>query len=318
MALALVALCVWTPPALAERVRVRAASDPGLALAQGRQQALERALAEAVLSEAVALMPEPPAEARRDALRTHLAPMARQYVQSYQELGRAPQEPQAEQPAQPVGAGPGAAVPPTGAPVEMELDVETNRAALRRTVLRLGFLAGERHPGGYVLRLGPGLSAQEAGRMRQQDLLLGLDPAHKGAELPAVTVERLPQGYFKAVLRQGQLALAADSSDPSALWLDIWGNYFAADERQHGPSATQLCIGGFARADEAVELLHLLSGWDKDVQDLRLNDLLLGPAGVMASFSGRVVNPASFEARLRAVLSDRGLSLAGGTGSVAR
>ncbi|SNR61415.1 hypothetical protein SAMN04488503_0361 [Humidesulfovibrio mexicanus] len=303
----LLVLIAWPQAVQAERVRVRAASDVGLPLSQGRQQALERGVAEAVLADALRLLSHAPPEKRLDALRAYLTPISFQFVQTYQEVAQPQLEAHASSAPQPASAS--VSAPVAGPAVELELDVETNRHALRQTVLRLGFLSGERHPGGCTLHRGAGVSQQDANLMREQDVLLGLDEPRQGVQLPEVTVERVPQGYYKAVLRQGQVMIAADSSSLPALWLDVWGRYFSVDERLHGPGKRQMEIVGFSNADGVVEFLHVLAGWDKDVQDPCLNQLQIGAAGVSAVFSCRVANPKSFGDRLDAALKERGLSL---------
>lgn len=276
---------------------------------------MERALAEAVLQDALRLIPQAPSEKRLDALRAYLAPISMQFVRTYQDVGPS-QEPHASPAAQSAPAA--ASAPAAEAVVERELDVETNRLALRQTVLHLGFLSGDRHPGGCSVRLGAGISQQDANRMREQDALLGLNEPRQGVQLPEVTVERVPQGYYKAILRQGQVMVVADSSSLSDLWLDVWGRFFFADDHLNGPGIRQLEIAGFPNVDGAFEFLHVFIGWDKDVQDPLLNQLQIGADGVSAAFSCRVANPRSFRDRLSTALKERGLSILEQAGSPER
>ena len=209
------------------------------------------------------------------------------------------------------------------APYEMELEVEVNRVYLRQTLIRLGFFAGAQHPGGYVLRLGPGVSEKDAKSFDQANALLGLSRvAGQAAALPEVALERLPQGYYKALLRQnapaGQRAIAADSSDLAALWLDVWGRYFALLEQQSGPGMQRLIIGGFSGVDAVLEFYQALSAWDDALQDAKLAVVSFEPGGMQAQITCRVTSQERLDARLRDALPGRKLNKISQTGMNAR
>lgn len=314
---ALLVLPFSTGLARAELVHVTASADAGLAQVQARQQALDRALLEAVCKEARHLLPGPVAEARMAALRAYLAPHALDYVLAYQEVAAPKQLAEAQpgqssQPSQPAQQKQQA----QGAPFELELDVDVHRAFLRQTLVRLGFFAGSLHPGVYVLRLGPGVTEKDAKAVEAANPLLGLargQQAPAGA-LPEVTLERLPQGYHKAVLRQGGKALAADAPDLSALWFEVWGKYFADTQRQAGPGMQRLTVGGFANVDAVAEFLQAVSGWDEALQEAKLGSIELEGAGISAQFTCRVVSQQALDARLREALAARKLNLVSQTG----
>jgi len=350
LALCLLALSLaaTAATALAENVHVSATADPEQSATHARQQALGRALADAVYKEALRLVPAPLAPARADALRASLSPRAIDFVQSYQDANPAPAQPDSTQPQSGSGANVGAApaiaveasptLPAQPAPPAQpvttpsagvaaahasntfEFDVNVRRAALRAQLERLGMLAGARHPGVYSLRLGKGVKEKDVAALGQADVLLGLKRVRQTQPAPSqkpesgqgveVSLERLPQGYYKAVLRQGDIVIAADASTLPDLWLDVWGRYFADSRMQPGPGAQVLVISGFATVDAVQDFVRVLAGWDEAVQDPSLAGLDLDADGVSARFTCRVVNQQALDAHLRTALAERKLTLA--------
>lgn len=294
-------------PALA--LRSSGASDAGLGSSQGRQQALERALSGAVFSEAKAMTAAgKPSEARLNALRAQLAPHGLDYVLSYQELV-AKDQPEAEG-QQKAPEGQKAQPAQSAQAVELELEVEVNRQALRNTLIRLGFFAS---PQICAAKAGPGVVEKDLKALDGLNVLLGLTRVAQGTapDACAVSLERLPQGYFKAVLRQGQNAIAADASELSALWLDVWGRRYADLYAKSGPELVELAVAGFSSVDAANEFARLLSGWDEAVQDSRLSSLDMDGLLVSARFTCRVVSQEALDARLGPALASRKLNLVG-------
>ncbi len=279
----------------AEPLRVTGHADAGAPAVQARQQALERAFTEAVLLEAQRLLPGPLPESRLNALRQHFAPRAVGFILSYQE---APPKP--EEQAQP-------------AAFELTLDADVDSRALRPELVRLGLFAGARHPRFFKVSFGPGVGERDFKALDGQQVLLGLSRAGQAAV--ELSLERLPQGYYKAVLRHAGQSLAADAGDLSALWLDIWGRYFLTLERQSAGSAG-LTARGFASVDGVHEFSRVLSAWDDAAQGSLLSVVELKDGDIRARWALRVVSQARLDAHLREYLPGRGLTvvLDGSTG----
>lgn len=309
--LAAVLLGAFAAPAGAEALRVKALADAGLPQAQARQQALERALAQAIFEEARRMLPAPVSPARLDALRAHFAPMAQGYVLTYQEVpAPKPQDGHGGDVSVSAASAPHAAA---GSALELEVDVEANRPNLRLAVARLGFFAAPPQPLECVLHLGAGVTEKDARGLDSANLLLGLAPgkAAPGRQLPEVSLERLPQGYYKAVLRQGTKALVADAANLPALWLDIWGKYFVETQRKAGPGMQRLRVAGFAGVDAALDLLQAMTAWDEAIQEAKLAVLEMDGVSVGAQYTCRVINQQALDARLGEALSARKLRLTG-------
>jgi len=319
-------LAVLAPLAHADSVRVRAGADAGLSPTQSRQQALERAIADAANQEALRLLPEPAAPARLEALRAYLAARALDFVQSYQEISPSQNttdwEGQAEeahashqkQPQDQSQASSRPAAQTAGAQQNalLELDVTMQRKLLRQALTRLGFFAGTHHPGVYALRLGPGVKEKDVAALAPGSLLLGLARAPQGQPAEGrveVSLERLPQGYYKAILRQKDFVIAADATELPALWLDVWGRYFSDSRHQPGPGKATLTVAGFPGVDAVQDFVRLLGAWDDSVLEPLLVGMDIGAEGVSGRFTCRVVNQQGLDAHLREALAARKLTL---------
>jgi len=307
--------------AFAEALHVKAAADAGLPQVQARQQALDRALAEAVFAEARRMLGPVP-EPRLEALRVHLAPQALDYVLTYQEV----HAPKAQANVQ-ADAQSGQAAPPAthaaATPLEFEADVEVNRTLLRSTLVGLGFFSETPAPLAFFLRIGPGVTESDAAALAPLNVLLGLARTKQNAPagassgtlpVPDIVLEHMPQGYYKAVLRQGQKALAVDSASLPALWLNLWGKHFTEAQRLAGPGMQRLNIVGFPGVDAALELLQAISTWEEAVQEPKLGLLELSGEQVSAQYVCRVINQKALDARLTEALAARKLDLASQTG----
>jgi len=308
-ALSCALLCALTAPAaLADTQRVSGRSDSEAHGVQARRQALESAFVDAVMQECRRLLPAPLPEARQNALRRHLAPLAVGYVVSYQEVAR-PQEP---------GEEPAAQAQPAGHPAaagELTLDVDVNGKALRADLVRLGLFAGGGRTRAYKVSFGQGVTERDFRALDGLSVLLGLNRASAGQAPLEVNLERLPQGYYKAVLRGEGQSLAADASSLSDLWLAVWGRFYGGLESQ---SAVQSAAGpgvvarGFASVDGVHEFSRVLAGWDDAVQGAVLQTVELGNGEIVARWTLRVVNQARLDAHLREYLPGRGFTVSQG------
>lgn len=294
LALLLPFLLALAPPASAESIRVSASADAGADPVLGRQQAQERAFLEAVYQTAQRLVPAPLPEPRAGLLRQHLAPRAASLVQSFQEV------------AVPRPAGAGAPAPAPTGPLALDVDVEVQRAALNGLLLRLGLLAGPGRPRVFALRLGNGVAEKDVQALGG---LLALQDLTRAAQAPVqVSLERLPQGYLKAVLRQDSKAFVADGQVLALVWQDVWGQYFSSSEQLPGAGTVFFAVSGFAVAEGALEFTRVLTTWDDCLREVQLHVLDVRPGDSAARWSGRVTNPDRLNARLQEHLPSRKLT----------
>lgn len=303
-ALVLAVLVFSFSSALAEPLHVSAPLDPALPQAQARQQALDQAMGEAVLQDALRVLPAPLPPPRAEALRRHLEPRSRELVLSYQEVVARPPQPAEGQ----------AAPAPSAAPAQqaaLAYDIEVNRPALRTQLQHLGLLSGGARS--YSLRLGAGVAEGQLKALDELNLLMGLTRVSAPGPAPLdITLEKLPQGYYKAVLRQaapGSQPLAVDGPDLPGVWRNLFAMLFSGRDFRPGGADRPLDIAGWRAVDGVLDFDRLLSSWDDCVQDARLSSALLTDEGIAARWTARITNPARLSARLAETLPARGLKL---------
>lgn len=304
------ALC---SPALAEPIHVSAASDVGLEQVQARQQAKERAFAEAVFLTAQRLLPAPLAAPRNELLRQFLTPRAPGLVQSFQETTPVKQPasasvekaaPEKTTPVKPPAHAAGEKA--LSAPLTLEMGVEVNRPAIRELLLRLGLLAGPKHPKAFALRLGKGVAEPD---LKPLSDMLALQGLTRAAQAPVqATLERVPQGYLKAVLWADAKTYAADGQDMTQLWLDLWGKYFSAREQQPGGLGSPIEVSGFGQVDAVLEFTRTLQSWDDCVREVQLHGIDVSAGNSTGRWTVRLTNPQRLDARLKEYLPGRKLT----------
>lgn len=296
--LAFAALLSLTPVllalALAEPIRVSAAADAGTDPVQAHQQAQERAFAEAVFQTARRILPAPLPAPRAELLRQFLTPRATALVLSFQEAS----------PAKPTAPASTEKAPP--APLTLEMDVEVNRAAISGLLSRLGLLAGPRHPGAFALRLGQGVTEAD---LKPLPGVLALQGLTRTAQAPVqVSLERVPQGFLKAVLWADAKSFVADGQDMAQLWLDLWGKFFSAREQQPGGLGSPIEVSGFSQVDAVLEFTRTLQSWDDCLREVQLNVVDMRPGNSTGRWSARLTNPERLAARLHEYLPSRKLT----------
>lgn len=292
--------------ASAEPIRVSAQSDKGMDPVQGRQQAQERAFVEAVFKTAQNILPAPLSAPRSELLRQFLASRAAPLVHSFQEAAAAKPGAAALSEKTQAGKAPSHASDLAAATVALELTVEVDRTALRELLTRLGLLSGGKHPGGFMLSLGRGMSEADLKPLADVWALQGVA---RQAQAPLrVTLERVPQGYLKAVLWQDAKTYVADGQDVAQVWLDLWGRFFSAHEQQPGGSGRPLEISGFTQVDAVLEFTKTLQGWDDCLREVRLGTVDIRQGNSTAIWSARVTNPERLATRLKEYLPSRKLT----------
>jgi hypothetical protein len=285
---------VLSAPAQAESIHVSAAADAGMDPVQARRQAEERGFAEAVFQTAKLLLPAPLPAPRTELLRQYLAARATGLVQSFQEAASA-------RPPAPDSAEKAAA-----APLTLEMDVEVNRAAIGTLLSRLGLLAGGRHPKGFALRLGRGVTEAD---LKPLPDVLALQGLARMAQAPVqVSLERVPQGYLKAVLWTEAKTFVADGQDLTQVWLDLWGKYFSAPEQKPGGAGSPVVISGFSQADAVLEFTKTLASWDDCLREVQLDVVEMRSGNSTGRWTARLTNPERLDARFKEFLPSRKLT----------
>lgn len=268
----------WAAP-----VEVVQPLEQGLSPMQLRAKARETAFAQAVFQEALGLLPANPGEAQQVKLHEYLQAHTLQYVTGYQEVA-ANQEPEA---------------------LRLTLNVEVNQRALRELLRSCGaaFTAGRALA--FDLRLLSPLTAVESARLEDLAVMGGL--VRTSGVLPEFTLERGAGNLWKGTIRSVSAQISDQAADPAALWLTLWGRYFAGHSPAASAAGKVLRVSGWFSPDGVAEFDRVLRGIG-GVQDVQMLDMELLSSGVAATWRLTVLDSAALDARLKEYLPSRGLT----------
>lgn len=277
----LVVLCSawsWAAP-----VEVVQPLEQGLSPMQVRAKARETAFAQAVFQEALGLLPASPGEAQQAKLREYLQAHALQYVTGYQEVS-ALQEPEA---------------------LRLALNVEVNQRSLRELLRICGAASTAARPLAFDLRLLSPLTVVESTKLEDLAAMGGL--VRTSGVLPEFTLERGTGTLWRGTIRSVSAQISDQAPDPAALWLTLWGRYFAGQSSAASAAGKVLRVSGWFSPDGAAEFDRVLRGIG-GVQDVQMLDMELLSSGVAATWRLTVLDSAALDARLKEYLPSRGLT----------
>lgn len=262
-----------------------------------REQAREAAFRNAVLAEALDLLPGALSVPRQELLRLYLLPRAADYVQSYAEAGSAQ-------------AGPGAAMAAPGGGSVLRLDVTVNRPALKRTLQRMGTYYTVRGAREYDLALGGGAGGalDEVARLQE---LSGLTVRRGATPLLTLSSDG-PSAGWGGRLEQGGQTWAATGADLATVWFELWGHYFSGPGAGAGVvDQVPLTVRGWSSTDGVKAFDAELGSWDGLVESRSLVRVLLLPEGVAGVWTVRSLSPDALARKLEQTLPGRGLTWEG-------
>lgn len=266
-------------------VQIYNSAEEGVAGLELRTKTLDKAFGEAVFQDAVKILPCVVSPTRQEILKEYLETTAGQYVTGYKELSsKASKE-----------------------GLEIKVDVEVNRRALREMLQKMGtyYTCGKNKSASVLVS---GLDApDEAKRLKGLMLLSGI--RHADGALPEFTLVRGAEGRWEGGLRTSENKWTSSSDDIASVWSTLWGRYFSGrNSHGAGPASEILKVSGWFMPDGVYEFDHVLSGWEGVVEESELLDLEMRNAGITAKWSVRVTDLQLLKLKLREYLPGRGLN----------
>ena len=269
---------------LVQVVTVDTESVPPRPLTKNEVQ--QKGFQQAVLLEALAMLPSQPDEARRILLKDHLDGEAREYVSSFSEAG---------------AAGADAAL----------LDVTVNRGLLKKHLQELGVYYTVAAPRQYNLVL-TGATPDAWDVLGRLQALSGLQ-VEAGA-MPSLALEHVStaQGpMWQGVLHTDKADYPGQDKSLDVLWFALWKNYFSRPEI--GDVAAQsvlLEVEGWYAPDGVDAFDRLLRGWDEAVFEAVLEGVTMRSSGIRAVWRVKIRSKEGLEQRLQEFLPSRNLTYA--------
>jgi hypothetical protein len=276
---------LMTASVQAVEVRVFKPTEEDLFPMQLRNQAMAEGFAEAVLGEAVAMLPAGIDEARQGLLKEYFITHSKPYIQGYKILG-----------SQAMEAG-----------LILRLDVRVNRKALRGGLNKMGFFQTAQSPLSAAVSWPEDLDEEGLLVLQNLVVLTGITP--QTGEFPSLVVSPGPEKTFKGQIFFEGKEFRSINKDVTELWFDLWAHYFTrAEAVANRDMPHELSITGWFAPDAALEFDRVLLGWESVVQEARLVELDMQPVGVGATWEIRTLNEERLKTMLHAYLPERGLS----------
>lgn len=250
-----------------------------------RSQAQAEGFAQAVVDEAALMLPGTLSEERIVALRNYLTGQAKPYIQGYKIVSSQVLE--------------------TG--VVLEMDVTVNKRTLRSGLKKLGLMRTVTTPQTGNVVWPEDVDEDTALKLNELMLMSGIK-REEGA-LPMFTLVKADGKAYKARLETDDKEWMFINKDLDVVWVELWGRYFNQTDVSTAKVGKQmLTVSGWFSPDAVLEFDRVLKGWDNAVQDARLVELDMQPAGVGGTWEFRLVNGIRLAAELNDYLPQRGLT----------
>ncbi len=284
VSIAVMAVLVFAGTVLAAEVRVFKPMEEGMSQMQLRRQALDEGFAQAVLDEAVKILPGELDETRRELFRQYLLPRAGAYVREYKVIY-----------SQALEAG-----------VILRLNVRVNQSVLRDGLVRMGFMETLAVPLPVTVERPEDLSEEEALALDNLLVLTNAIPQENAGF--RFILSRGAENLYRGQLMTPDREWTALDKDMANLWFTLWAHHFnRAEVRSASSDRATLAVSGWFSPDGVLEFQRVVGGWDSVVRDVNLLDMDMESSGVGASWSFRIMDAEGLKRRLDAYLPERGL-----------
>ncbi|MGE4299821.1 MAG: hypothetical protein AB7E47_17520 [Desulfovibrionaceae bacterium] len=241
---------------------------------------------QAVLLEALAVLPVQPDEARRTLLTEYLDTVAKDFVSSFSEAG---------------AAGKDAAL----------LDVTVNRGLLKKRLQEIGVYYTVIEPRQYNLML-TGATPDAWDVLGRLQALSGLQ-VETGA-MPSLSLEHVATAdgpVWQGVLHTDKADYPGQDKSLDVLWFALWKHYFSRPELDNVAAQTVvLHVEGWYAPDGVDAFDRLLRGWDEAVFEAVLEGVSMRAAGLAATWRVKLRSKDALEQRLQDFLPSRNLTYA--------
>lgn len=280
-----VAVLLLATAVQAAEVRIFKPREEDISPMQLRAQAMAEGFAQAVLDQAVTMLPAGLDESRTEALRQYFVGHSKPYIQGYKIIS-----------SQDMEAG-----------LILRLDVRVNRKVLRGGLIKLGLFQTTEQPLAASVVWPEDLDEDASALVGSLVTMSGL--ALEEGAVPSFTLELGPKNSYKGHLILEDSEWKATNKDMSALWVELWARYFTkVEDSLEKEKPLELSISGWFAPDAALEFDRVLRGWESVVQEARLVEMDMQPTGVGAIWEIRTLGEERLKNMLQAYLPERGLS----------
>lgn len=279
------AVMILATAVCAGEVRVFKPKEEELSQMELRKQAMAEGFAQAVLEDALVMLPGLLDEVRSELLKQYLVDNAKPYVLGYNILS-----------SQDMEAG-----------LIIRMNVKVNKRALRDGLKKMGLFNTVVTPQVASVVWPDTLDEEALGQLQGLVTLTGIQIEENVA--PSFALEAGPESTYKARLVVDDRDWVSMNKDMTKVWFELWAKYFMRSEMTVSTTSTQqLAITGWFSPDGVLEFDRVLRSWDSAVQDVQLVEMDMQPAGVGASWDVRILDASRLNVMLQSYLPQRGLS----------
>lgn len=249
-----------------------------------RAQAQGEAFTAAVTDEAMDILRVPLPEARRAALREYLATVSGEVVRGYTEQGMTA-----------VQGG-----------TRLVVDVDVNRDMLKDRLRQVGvyYTAEEQVPADVQVA---GATSEVTERLGKLQLLYGVE---QRAGAPVRVAVRVQNKAWYATLDAPEGSTSASGAAVDDAWRTVWAWYFTHRQVAGAAVGQQavLRVSGWLTADSVETFDRALHDWDRALQGVSLQEVVMRPGGIVATWKLVLVNRVELDRRLDEYLAPRKLT----------
>lgn len=281
-------VCVTATSALAVNVQVFQPTEEGQSVSEIRDKALELAFAQAILSEALRMVPGEIEAARAEVLKSWLGEHRDVFVTGYRDKTVTQEE--------------------NG--VSVGLNVDVNRQVLREYLKKIGLFStfSKKIKAAVSVTLGKG-QQDDLAALDKLMLLYGVEKVDAGAAVNVVinsTGQKSWNGSLSVLQGQNWKAYGLDIE---TVWSKLWENYFKSvqSSADMNPRAS-IVVSGWFSPEGAREFDRVLKSWDAAVQEVKLVGLEMKPTTVSAKWTLEIADQWLLKSYLNDYLPQRGLS----------
>lgn len=268
----------------AGEVRVFKPKEEDISPMELRKQAMAEGFAQAVLEVATPMLPGALGEVRTELLREYFLDHAKPFVLGYDIKS-----------SQDMAAG-----------LILRMDVKVNKKTLREGLKGMGLFVTTQAFLPATVSF-DNLDEEQAAQLQGLVSLTGIQVTDD--VLPSFILTQGAEKIYKARLVLEDREWIAGGKDMPNVWFELWTKYFSRSEAKASQVASQLLsISGWFSPDGVLEFDRVLRHWDSAIQEVRLVEMDMQPAGVGASWDVRILNADRLNMMLQAYLPQRGLS----------
>lgn len=274
-------------PAMAIKVQVFQPAEEGKSISEVRSRAIDKAFSQAILSEALRMIPNDLTPGRADALQTWLGDRKDTFVTGYRDRNVSQEE--------------------NG--VSVSLNVDVNRKDLREYLKKIGvYYTSSNRVEANVTSPFTEDQTDDLADLNNLLLVFGIIKTDSLSDV-SVTISNSGKNFIGNLSTSSGRKFKSYGNSLEIVWSKLWENYFKTVHLDSDLSnKTTLEVSGWFSPDGVRDFDRVLKSWDAAVQEVKLGGLEMKPTAVSAIWTLDVGDQWLLKSYLNDYLPQRGLN----------